>query len=146
MKRLPVETSTKQVGAKSGWMSFFIEGSNFSSESALPCFEARVGLADDIDPATAAHDLAVRVTVFERLDRRDDFHGEKGRRMKFSGGLSTGFSVFAGVFKEKIMQVLSNSRGELASPCAVIHRTGVLPDFLLIEVADEQGLMLGPGG
>src|SRR5258708_14736408 len=42
--------------------------------SALPGFEARVGLVDDVDPAPAAHELAVAVTRLERLERASDLH------------------------------------------------------------------------
>lgn len=46
-----------------------------SLDSALASFEARVGLADHEYFATAAHDLAVAVTGFGRLQRGQDFHG-----------------------------------------------------------------------
>jgi hypothetical protein len=42
--------------------------------SALPRLVAGVGLVDDVDPALAAHDLAVRVTLLGRFDGRNDFH------------------------------------------------------------------------
>src|SRR5262249_49863225 len=42
--------------------------------SALLGFEARVGLVDDVDPALAAHELAVAVTRLERLERASDLH------------------------------------------------------------------------
>src|ERR1700759_4257062 len=41
---------------------------------ALLGFEARVGLVDDVDPALAAHELAVAVTRLERLERASDLH------------------------------------------------------------------------
>jgi hypothetical protein len=59
----------------------------------LAGFEARVGFADYVDSTATAYDLAVRMAVFERLDGRDYFHGEKQRRMNFPEGLSTDFPV-----------------------------------------------------
>ncbi len=43
-------------------------------ESALAGLEARVGLVDYIDPALAAHHLAVAMAVFQRFERASDFH------------------------------------------------------------------------
>jgi hypothetical protein len=43
--------------------------------SALLCFEAWVGLVDDVNAALTAHDLAVTVARLERFERRADFHG-----------------------------------------------------------------------
>tara|TARA_R110002049_G_C9142248_1_gene559715 strand:- start:1342 stop:1524 length:183 start_codon:yes stop_codon:yes gene_type:complete len=39
-------------------------------------FEARVGLVDHIDTAATFHDLAITVTIFQRLERAADFHGK----------------------------------------------------------------------
>ena len=50
-------------------------GMRRASGSALLGFEARVGLVDDVDPALAAHELAVAVTRLERLERASDLHG-----------------------------------------------------------------------
>jgi hypothetical protein len=44
---------------------------------SLTRFEARVRLADYVDTSFAANYLAVRVTVFERFERRYNFHNEK---------------------------------------------------------------------
>src|ERR1700744_4663206 len=45
------------------------DGRDIGRASALLGFEARVGLVDDVDPALAAHELAVAVTRLERLKR-----------------------------------------------------------------------------
>src|SRR5262249_43638534 len=42
--------------------------------SALARLVARIGLVDDVDAPFAAHDAAVLVAAFERLQRVDDFH------------------------------------------------------------------------
>src|SRR5579863_1759523 len=42
--------------------------------SALPGLKARIGLVDDVDPTSAPHDLAVLVTLLQRLQRVGDFH------------------------------------------------------------------------
>jgi len=41
---------------------------------ALLGFEAWVGLVDHIDPALAAHELAVAVPRLQRLERASDLH------------------------------------------------------------------------
>src|SRR5689334_25212604 len=48
-----------------------------NGRSALLGLEPRVGLVDDIDPAAAAHDLAVAVAAFQRFERASDFHGRR---------------------------------------------------------------------
>jgi len=45
---------------------------------ALARLEARVGFVNDVDAALAAHDLAIRVAGFERLDGGGDFHSWVG--------------------------------------------------------------------
>ena len=42
--------------------------------SALADLVARVGLVDDVDPALAAHELAVAVARLERLEGASDLH------------------------------------------------------------------------
>lgn len=42
--------------------------------SALARFIARVGFVDDIGAALAAHDFAINVALFQRLERVGDFH------------------------------------------------------------------------
>ena len=51
--------------------------SNFTryKRSALTSFVTLLGLVDNIDPALAAHDLAIAVTLLERAERVCDFHG-----------------------------------------------------------------------
>ena len=44
--------------------------------AALPRFQARIGFANDIDTATAAHDLAIAAAFFGLLERREHLHGE----------------------------------------------------------------------
>lgn len=46
---------------------------------ALADLELRIALADDVDPAATANDLAIRVTVLEGPDGADDFHLSKSR-------------------------------------------------------------------
>jgi hypothetical protein len=43
-------------------------------KSALACLETRLGLVDDIGPATAANHAVVAVAALEGLERIDDFH------------------------------------------------------------------------
>jgi hypothetical protein len=43
-------------------------------KSALPRFEAPVGLVDDIDPALAPHQAVVPVPPKQRFQRVTDFH------------------------------------------------------------------------
>src|ERR1051325_4520478 len=45
-----------------------------TKRSALLGFEARVGLVDDVDPALAAHELAVAMARLQRLERASDLH------------------------------------------------------------------------
>src|SRR3990167_6644337 len=47
----------------------------FIKGSALLCFEAGVGLVDDVHPAFTANDLAVAVARLQRFEGRTDFHG-----------------------------------------------------------------------
>ncbi len=47
----------------------------FGVKSTLTRLETRVGLADNEHFAAAAHDLAIAMTGFGRLERRKDFHG-----------------------------------------------------------------------
>src|SRR5579859_132261 len=47
---------------------------NDANASALARLEARVGLVDDKDAAAPAHDAAVLVALFQRLQRIDDLH------------------------------------------------------------------------
>src|ERR1700759_5485594 len=56
--------------------------------SALLGFEARVGLVDDVDPALAAHELAVAVTRLERLERASDLHGPNLQSGRNAGRLA----------------------------------------------------------
>jgi hypothetical protein len=49
----------------------------FFVKLTLTRLEARIGLADHVHTALAANDLAVRVTMFERLKRGCYFHGLK---------------------------------------------------------------------
>jgi hypothetical protein len=42
--------------------------------SALTSLETRLGLVDDISPATAANHAVIAVTTLEGLERIDDFH------------------------------------------------------------------------
>src|ERR1700744_3629642 len=68
------------------------DGRDIGRASALLGFEARVGLVDDIDPALAAHELAVAVTRLERLERASDLHRTtrdlSRARTKASGGFT----------------------------------------------------------
>lgn len=43
--------------------------------SALTCFEARIGLIDDVDTSTATDQTIGTVTGLQRFDRVLDFHG-----------------------------------------------------------------------
>ena len=45
-----------------------------AAKSALTCLEARLGLVDDIGPATAANHAVVAVAALEGLERINDFH------------------------------------------------------------------------
>jgi len=47
------------------------------SRSTLTRLEARVALADHVEPAATAYDFAVGVAVLEGLDGRDYFHFKK---------------------------------------------------------------------
>jgi hypothetical protein len=40
----------------------------------LTCLEARLGLVDDISPATATNHAVIAVTTLEGLERINDFH------------------------------------------------------------------------
>lgn len=52
---------------------------------ALAGLEARIRLADNIDPSFAANDLAVRVTIFKRFDGGYNFHSGKFKELSKKG-------------------------------------------------------------
>jgi hypothetical protein len=58
----------------------------FFRELTLTRLEARIGLADDVGAAAAAHDLTVGVAGFERLDGRCYFHFSNGLKRRKKGG------------------------------------------------------------
>src|SRR5437870_12273516 len=76
--------------------------------SALLGFEARVGLVDDVDPALAAHELAVAVTRLQRLERASDLHGPKSS----IGPQAAGWRTRARAYTERARP----SQPEAASP------------------------------
>lgn len=51
-----------------------ITSSSQSEKLALASLEAGVGLVDDVNPATPAHQLVVTVTLDQRLKRIANFH------------------------------------------------------------------------
>jgi hypothetical protein len=59
-----------QVGVQ---ITFHIYVSS-STVLALTCFEAGIGLANDVNAALPADNLAVRMAVFQRLEGCGDFH------------------------------------------------------------------------
>jgi hypothetical protein len=48
--------------------------------SALTGLEPRVHLVDDVGAASAAHDLAILVALFQRFQRVGDFHDITSKR------------------------------------------------------------------
>jgi hypothetical protein len=75
---LPMAQSSAGAGNDEAGLRRLQSRSLFGVKSTLTRLETRVGLADHEHFAATAHDLAIAVTGFGRLERVDDFHGGSG--------------------------------------------------------------------
>ena len=69
-----VTSSKKPPANKPGRLLLIMSHESATIKLTLACLEARLGLVDDISPATAANHAVVAMAALERLQRINDFH------------------------------------------------------------------------